>query len=295
MKLLKYTFAAILALVICTPSFALSLKLTHTRDYNKIILTEQEKQEIRDTIDRTVATRNQKAEEYQKFHKNVLQCHDRKVRQKEITKAAVLTVLFPQSLGMFFSDCWNHEAAETFVPSFASKNEKRLEDYDYVKRLYLQGKTEPIRMLQAQNKLINSLTKLMIGDPAYALDIVAERKDLFFAMMENDPKVIKMLRLYERVITVDLENYSDFAIKKLANTNAEVYFERLEQYAYNVEKVQVARDLNKNITKKELIREVRNYQYPSKANRVMIKEIKQQDKLNKQIEAALPGFGPITE
>jgi hypothetical protein len=171
-----------------------------------------------------------------------------------------------------------------FLPHFARETKIRLARYEAAKELYLEGETSTRKMYKAQDKLVKTLTNLLLDDPASALDIVAARKELFPTMMENDPKVIKMLKNYNKVISVNPEEYSDYAVKKLANANAEVYFERLAEYIEIKDKEKEIRNNSADIKRKELTRRIKDNAESSKTRRVVIKEIKKDERSRQRLE-----------
>ena len=128
-------------------------------------------------------------------------------------------------------------------------------------------------MDQAQDKLIAAMVKLFLDDPASALDLVAERKELFPLMIANNSKVGQLLQDFNKVVSLDLEVYSDFAIKNLADAKAYVYFAELVKYANMKNKYAAQEDLNK----KALIKKIIEYEDKSKARKTIIKEIKNMD------------------
>ena len=168
-----------------------------------------------------------------------------------------------------------------FLPEFARETKKRLARYDAAKRAYLEGEISTKKMFKAQDKFIKTMANLFMDDPASGLDIIAAKRELFPAMIENDPKVIKMLKNYNKVISADLEDYSDYAVEKLAHANAEKYFERLAEYIEIKNKQKAIDAVNK-----ALVKEIKATTDKSKARKVAIKEIKKQGKAEEKDKKA---------
>jgi hypothetical protein len=263
------------------PSFALSAEITDTRDYGKIILTEAEQQEIYKLLDDTLVKRDAQIEKFKRFHQDIKYYHDRKKTALSLELVAPSIALV---LSVYLAPAIAIWGEQLFLPDFAKRTDKRLARYNETRELYLAGNMPTAKMYKAQDALIKSLAKLFMDDPAVALDIIAEKRELFPVMIENNPKVIKMLRVFNTVVSQDLEIYSDFSIQKLASVNAKTYFERLAEYIGIKDKEEEIRNNSADIKRKELTRRIKDEAENSKTRRVVIKEIKKDEKSRQLLE-----------
>ena len=113
---------------------------------------------------------------------------------------------------------------------YKARAEKRLSQYEETLKAFNDDGCSPGKVCRAQDKFINSLTRLFFDDPASAFNFIENDRSLFMKILEKDSYALEHLKHYNKVLATDPEIYSEYALKTLASASSKKYFRNLAQY-----------------------------------------------------------------